>query len=333
MLADDLDHSDDFARLRAQIDAETNGGYRAFRASLTPRYRQVWRDLAGGYLALGAILVLVELPTTAAASVVAAIAGAIGVGYVIAYLQLFLHEAAHHNIAPTRALNDRLAALLICWQVGTDIQQYRRVHFEHHRKLGLPEDTEHSYFHALTPGFLLEMLTGVHALRVLLSRARTTRRDPQAGASIGSAVLSGMAVHAALIAVLAIVGAWADAVAWIVGIAVVFPVFATVRQLLEHRSASADPVVDYGAEPHGALTRMFGAGPLASTFGGAGFNRHLLHHWEPQVSYTRLADLERYLLGTGLGPIIEARRTSYGRALAAILRNDTLRHDPAARHA
>jgi fatty acid desaturase len=65
---------------------------------------------------------------------------------------------------------------------------------------------------------------------------------------------------------------------------------------------------------------MFGVGPLASTFGGAGFNRHLLHHWEPTVPYPRLAELERYLADTIAGPIIETRRCTYLATAAALWR-------------
>ena len=46
----------------------------------------------------------------------------------------------------------------------------------------------------------------------------------------------------------------------------------------------------YCAACHGTSAK--GDGPLASTLGGAGFNRHLLHHWEPKISYTRFRELE-----------------------------------------
>ena len=61
------------------------------------------------------------------------------------------------------------------------------------------------------------------------------------------------------------------------------------------------------------MNKLFGSGPLASTLGGAGFNRHLLHHWEPQLSCTRLAELERFLENTELKPALDAHRTSYVR--------------------
>lgn len=92
---------------------------------------------------------------------------------------------------------------------------------------------------------------------------------------------------------------------------VFFPFFIGLRQLLEHRDEFAKGDVDYHRTPHGAVNRMFGSGPLASTFGGAGFNRHILHHWEPQLSYTRLKELEAYLMDTDFADILRSRRTTY----------------------
>ena len=58
---------------------------------------------------------------------------------------------------------------------------------------------------------------------------------------------------------------------------------------------------------------MFGDGLIAQTMGGAGYNRHLMHHWEPGVSYTRLPDLERFLADTPLAAVMARRTTTYGR--------------------
>jgi hypothetical protein len=90
--------------------------------------------------------------------------------------------------------------------------------------------------------------------------------------------------------------------------------------LLEHRAEDARADVDYRVTDHGAVSRMFGDSLVARTFGGAGFNRHLLHHWEPTVSYTRLAELERFLLDTDAAAVVQARRTTYGETLVRLMR-------------
>ena len=173
-----------------------------------------------------------------------------------------------------------------------------------------------SYRHALTPGFVSEMLTGVHALRVFLSR--TDDDAPSAGGS-RLPLLRGVAMHLVLIATLLAVGAWPAALAWVGGIAIVFPLFATLRQMAEHRPT--DGLIDEGD----AVTRLFDDGVFARLFGGAGFNRHLLHHLEPQVSYTRLRDLERFVMTTSLGAELDARRTTYGGTFLDLLREGQAR--------
>lgn len=297
------------AAFRERLRAETGSGYAAFRKSLTPHFGRVWLDLALGYLALAGVLVAVGQVSGILTGLAAATLGAVVVGYLVAYLQLFIHEAAHGNLASTRAANDRIADWLICWQVGTSIAAYRANHGEHHRHLGRDGDTEISYRNALTPAFIASMLTGLHAVRVFTQRKTSGR----AAAADREPLLRGVAVHAVVLTVLLMLGAWPAALAWCGGIAVAFPFFATLRQLLEHRPTST--MLDEGD----AVTRLFGDSLLARTFGGAGFNRHLLHHLEPQVSYTRLEELEDYLMMTSLRPYLDARRSTYLDTFAELL--------------
>ena len=314
-------HPTDLAALRHIVDRETDGDYRSFRRSLVPRFARVRRDLALGYCALAVTLLLAALATTPLAGLGVAAVAAVSVGYWIAYLQLFIHEAAHYNLASDRGANDRLADGLICWQVGTSIAAYRRTHAEHHRSLGGPKDTETSYRHRLTPAFLLEMVTGIHAARIFLARRRAPQPSRPAPERASPApLLKGVAAHLAIVAGLLALGAWPAALAWIGGVGVFFPLFATVRQLLEHRPAQASLGLASG-DGDGAVTRLFGDGAFARTFGGAGFNRHLLHHIEPQISYTRLQELESYLMTTSAATALDARRSSYGRTFVELLRD------------
>lgn len=299
---------------RQRMLVETGQRYAAFRRSLTPRYGRVLGDIALGYAALTGTLVAVGQAEGAIGGLAAACGGAVGVGFLIAYLQLFIHEAAHFNLAAGRARNDRLADWLVCWQVGTSIAAYRATHGEHHRHLGRAGDTEVSYRHALTPRFLLEMLTGIHALRVFAARRRQPRTVAAAARS-RAPLLRGLALHTMVILGLLALGWWPAVLAWAGGVAVAFPFFATVRQLLEHRPTPG--MVDDGD----AVTRLFGDGPFARVFGGAGFNRHLLHHLEPQVSYTRLAELEAFVQTTSMAPALDARRATYLGTFAELIRN------------
>jgi fatty acid desaturase len=298
---------EDLHGLRARVNAETGGGYATFRNALKPYHARVWRDIAGGYAALAASVTLVGM-----AGLLTAPLGAILIGFFVAYLQLFIHEAAHYGLAKDREANDWLANCLICWQVGTDIASYRATHWEHHRSLGGPGDTEVSYRNRLTLSFTAAMVTGLHAVRVFLSR------KPGSKEALGRSrwpLIRGAATHAAILAGLVVVGWWAAAMAWVAGMGIIFPFFATMRQLLEHRPMAGD-----GGGT--AVTRLFGDGPFACLFGGAGFNRHMLHHLEPQVSYTRLAQLEAYLMMTSAREELDARRGTYWRTLASLIRSD-----------
>ncbi len=306
--------------------AETGGDYLRFVTGLSPRYWRLWLDIALGYLFLAVILYMVGLLPAGTAQIAGTLLGAAATGYGVAYLQLFLHEAAHYHLASHRGLNDGLCDALISWQVGTRVSRYRPIHFAHHRHLGTRADTENSYFRALGPRLILETLTGVHALRILRNRYRQLDQMPGAGGKSGpdpgpllrGGLLRGGLLHIVVGAAAFAISGWPGLVAWVLGVGAFFPVFATLRQLLEHRSTAADPAADYAVTDHGALTRIFGSGPIASTFGGAGFNRHLLHHWEPQISCTRLGDLEHYLGKTCAAPVMAARRSSYLGALTSL---------------
>lgn len=318
------DYSGSYNELRDTVTAETGGAYRSFLQNLKPDYHKVWRDLALGYAMLVTALYLINLSHTFFWIIVAVPVGAILIGYWVAYLQLFIHEGAHYNIAPERKINDRLCNLLICWMVGTTIKDYRVIHFQHHRNLGQTDDSERSYFNSLNNKFILGMLLGIHPIRVFLLR-RTLRRQEAPETQTkkeNRPFLYGILAHLALIGSLIALGAWPSALAWIGGMGVFFPFFGAMRQLLEHRSTTADPAVDYTAIDHGALTRIFGNDFFSRTFGGAGFNKHLLHHWEPVVSYTRLDDMEEYLLKTSIAPVIQSRHTTYLKTFIELYKND-----------
>lgn len=299
-----------------------------FKRGLEPRYAVVWAELLAGHAALGgAVVVLVRVPATYPTLAPLAVAiGALVIGYAVAYIQLFFHEAAHYNIAPTKRANDVLANAVIGSLVGQDIRAYRPIHFDHHRYLGTPQDTERSYFEALDARLIVESLTGVRVLKVLLARETIAKVHAKPGADTGKKTLLnaqlvlGLLLHAGLLAVAFWFREWSLALAWVIGMGAVFPFFATVRQILEHRDFEARRDVDYRKVAHGSHGRMFGDGPLASTLGGAGFNRHLLHHWEPQISYTQLRALEAYLLETEAAALLRAHRTSYAATLLRLVR-------------
>jgi fatty acid desaturase len=307
---------------RNQLIDAAGRAFKDWKRQLTPRWGRVWLDIGAGYLALGLTTVaLVYLENRWPAWFpLWAVLGAIFYGYWIAYVQLFLHEAAHFNIAPTRRLNDALATIFLGLMVGQDVKAYRAIHFDHHRYLGTTRDTERTYFQALDLRFVIEGLLVWRLVTNLGRRGKHLDAGPASGKPAADdggrrrrllILAGGAALNLGIMLSAALTGHWAVALGWPLGMVSVHPMINATRQLLEHRSFDARAEVDYAATPHGAVSRMFGSGPLAATLGGAGFNRHLLHHWEPQISYTRLAEVERYLLATPNAQLFVAQTTSY----------------------
>jgi fatty acid desaturase len=292
--------------------------WREFRRGLEPRFGLVWGDIAArfGMMALG----------YAAACAIAAFAGnAVGfalvpvlsvwVGFWFGSVVLFMHEAAHYNLHPDKAANDRLANVFVCILTGDEVKHYRALHWKHHLHLGDVDDTEVSYHWAPTFRFMLETFSGIHAWRVFKAHRHSRALDTKEGGSRQRdflALARGIALHATIAGTPLLFGWYSASLTWVVAVGVVFPFFSALRQQLEHRSEAASSALDYSVVPHGAVNRMFRGSLFARSFGSAGFWRHLLHHWDPSVSYTRFSDFETFLLKTELGPLVDDARTSYG---------------------
>lgn len=299
--------------------------FKDLRRTLKPRFARVWADILLGYVALSAScagVVLLDQRFPRAWALIALL-GAFPIAYFIAFIQLFFHEAAHYNLAKTRRTNDVLADVFIGSLTGQSIEAYRVVHFDHHRLLGTREDTERSYFEALNVRFVVESLLGIRLLRVVLSRRAhvSARAKNSQAAATGTRrmLLVGLVLNASITAGAAFTHCWALFFAWPFAMLIVHPTINALRQLLEHRRFDARSGIDYSTEDQGVMTRMFGSGPLASTLGGAGFNRHLLHHWDPQLSYTRFAELEQFLLETPAADALRSATTTYARAFLKLL--------------
>ncbi len=335
------DFSNSFHKFRGDLADSKGRRYIDFVRALKPDFGRVYRDIALGYgMVAGSAALAAWLPSQGVPVIAAGLVGAVLIGFWIAYLQLFIHEGSHFNLAADRAQSDRLCDLLISWIIGTSVKNYRKVHFQHHRALGTVEDSEHSYFFPLNLVFIAKTMFAIRAVEVLLTRARFVAKADAKKAARAAAnssaqpdgpvldtsdgrpssaplpnveriMLIGISVHLAVLVAAVAFGSWALAIAWGAGIFMFFPFFGALRQLLEHRAESARDDVDYAETDHGAVSRMFGTSALACTLGGAGFNRHLLHHWEPQVSYTNLAELEAFIADTPLAAVVDARRTTY----------------------
>ena len=167
------DYSASFGRLRGSVKNRAGVSLIDFVKTLEPNYRMVHYDIAWGWIALGLTLAItIGADLAGLPSFAIAVVGMVLVGYWIAYLQLFLHEGAHWNLAPRREDSDRICNTWVSWLVGIDVKRYRKIHFQHHRALGTTEDSEHTYFFPLNLAFLFKALFGVRAIEVLLGRRK-----------------------------------------------------------------------------------------------------------------------------------------------------------------
>lgn len=301
---------------------DTNGRtYSQFRAEARPRFGKVWLDIGKGYFFLLLLIAsFFYLEHVYEAWWWYVLPFGLLIGYAAAYLSLFIHEAGHFNIHPDKKMNDRLATWLLCLPFGLSVKSYRKIHWQHHVHLGTPQDTEISYFNALTPLFILETLTGIHLLRTMLKKSSATVLNEDQLRESKRMLLAGFIFHALLLTAFILSGHWPFALAWCAGFGVFFPFFATIRQLLEHRDELAHHTADFTRQPHGKISRLFVHSILSSSFGAAGFTRHLIHHWDPQLSYTQLGAAEKFLLDCAVTKeIMLHSRTTYFKTAKKLL--------------
>lgn len=296
--------------------------YAFFRADLKPRYAKVWLDIFKGYffLLFTAALFFYLDHHVHRYWWLWVVPFAILTGYIAAYIALFVHEAGHFNIHPDKKVNDRLAIIFLCLPFGLSMKSYRKIHWQHHLHLGTPQDTEVSYFNALTDLFLLETLTGIHLLRTMKKKDSNEVLTNQQQKESRLMLVAGFLLHAAILTLVILSGYWAFAIAWCLGFGIFFPFFATIRQLLEHRDELANHATDFTKQPHGKLSRLFTHTVLSSSFGAAGFTRHLIHHWDPQLSYTQLGAAEEFLSSCeSTASILQSSKTTYFKTVKKLL--------------
>jgi fatty acid desaturase len=282
-----------------------------YRKKLLPAYGRIWTDIGIIWIMIAAgiaVITRLAFPFDYLAMPVAAV----WTGFWIHAYVNFFHEAAHFNLSPSRRRNDQLATWLFTPFCALDIRLYRRSHWQHHLHLGTQEDTEISYRSPLSLRTLLFTLCGFHAamrLQRYFRMPEAAEDEPSARAASFRALLLFGLCQAAIALGLACLASLPAAITWIAGQMLVYPFWAMLRQILEHRAQKTQ--AGDGQVGYSPTNRLFGSGLLSRYFGAAGFNRHLLHHWDPQISYSRFEDMEQFLGHTQFAPVMDASRSGY----------------------
>jgi fatty acid desaturase len=253
---------------------------------------------------------------------------ALWLGFWLHSYTLYLHEAAHFNIHPDKKKNDLLSDIFITPFAGMLVRDYRVSHWQHHLFLGQANDTETSYRTSVNLRQAVAGLTGIYLLKTALRYSRNFNtidqkvRDGAASRSVTFLISLALmaAVQGAICLLLWYFISFPAGAAWAGAVLVVYPFLAQLRQTLEHRDLNAAKGTDYSVVEHGPVNRMFGPGFFSRYFGGAGFDRHLLHHYDPSISYTRFDELEKYFMGTELAPGIDKSRATYWKTFITLAR-------------
>jgi fatty acid desaturase len=311
----------------------SHGEWLKYRKTLRPRYWIAWCEISMCIFMVIAGFTAHMILTSRFGNLFGLKIGipfAIWIGFWFNAILTFGHEAAHYNLSSSHALNDTLADWSIWLFFPQSTRQYRKSHWQHHLHLGDSQDTEVSYHNCLSPWFLAQAITGIYLVTlvfryVVRSRAHAPiqqksnspspdgdsdeRRNSQHADF--APVLRAAATHALFIGFALILHLYASALTWLVAVALIFPFLASVRQIMEHRAAEAACATDFRVIPHGPVNRMFGKDIFSHYFGAAGFNRHILHHWDPTVSYTCFDDMESFFNATVLGEPLSRAGTTY----------------------
>ena len=295
------DYSSTFSEIRRDLVDAQGLSYLEFRKQLSPKYIHTWFVIGIHWLTL--IAIVLWLSRIQSLQVGTLLGGSLILATVIHRLHLYLHEGSHYHLAKVKKLNDFFSNLFIGTLVLSDVAEYRRHHSMHHRDLGLPSDPERTYQSTLNWRFIFYYLSGLPLIKLLLERIRTKETQSRIGYA-NLTVIFGALMHLSVIVLGVLLDSLTLSVSWIVAVGSLFPLIAATRQTLEHR-----PIVDSENGP--PLTRIFAKGPLTFIFGSAGFDRHLLHHWDPGVPSCRLAELEIALNKMGCSSILQARRSNY----------------------
>ena len=233
-------------------------------------------------------------------------------GFMIASLNLFVHEAGHYYLYPDKKINDLLANIFLCSWTGIHISVYRKIHWKHHQLLSTPDDTENTYFNPLTPGFIFEGLSGIHLLRIILNKNNRLFLGKDLRKKSIMMLITGIIINSTILFLAFWFSYIQFAIVWFLAMLVFFPFFASIRQLIEHRDELAGADKNFYQVPQRKISRLFTNSLFSRYFGSAGFNKHMIHHWDPQLPFTSLNKAELFLADCErTGNIIVSSKTNY----------------------
>jgi len=240
----------------------------------------------------------------------------------VAHRQLLLvHEGAHFHLAKNRFFNDVLSNLFAGIFVGTEIKSYRFIHNKHHQGLGTDLDPENSYSEEFDLTWLFTALLGIRVIKTLFKRQKIEQSGKQLLMLNASACF-----HLVVLILLNEFLGITSSIAWGLGYFIVMPFFGSIRNVLEHKYEMDQIDLKKIESIEGITlpiytTRLFTEKLMSKIFGVVGFDRHLIHHWDPSISALNLGKVNEFLLTTELGPMLRDLPTTYTKAFLRLMKN------------
>ena len=223
-----------------------------------------------------------------------------------------VHEGAHYLLSRSRKFNDAFCNFLAGWFVLCDVDQYRITHVEHHRNLGSEFDPENAHMEKLDLTWLVSLISGFNTVRRISVRNQArSNLGTRATAKPRHLVVPviGILLHSLILLIIFNLLSFQTLVVWLFSTFFLTPALGILRNLLEHKYVeSVDSAIWYqilGRERPADVvlnvtTRTFTKSLLSRLYGSMGFTRHLLHHWDPSISFSNLGEVHKFLLETPL---------------------------------
>lgn len=303
--------------------------YAEFRKTLKTPFKQVQLSITLNFILIFlAVLIAINNPHPAIVFLLA-----LPLALVEHRVLNVLHEGAHYLIAKKRSTNDLITNILSGWFVIADVDQYRITHIQHHRNLGSPDDPKLSHMDKLDFTWLVSAISGFKTISIIIQRKKfreTKLKDYKIKARHFLVPLVGVIIHLSLVTLLLKININV-AIWWAISSYVLSPFLGILRNVLEHRylekvdSRVWDEVIgtDSGeSDLSQVTTRMFNISPLSQIWGSMGFTRHLIHHWDPSISYLHLKKVNIFLLDTKIGPLLRSQETTFSRTIGLLWNKD-----------
>lgn len=295
--------------------------YGEFRKKLTTNYVRILLSVTLTFI-ICVFLSFLLIEVTG--SLYLSILGIIPLSLIQLRLLNVIHEGAHYLIAPSRKLNDNFCNLISGWFFVVDVDQYRITHTEHHRNLGREGDPENSHMDKLDLTWLASAFSGIRTLKTLKIRNEIRNqildnRNESSKKSHKLVPLFGLSCHITILFLISLGDITAGEICWFIATYAVTPGLGMLRNLLEHRYVeNVDPTVweilidkSSSIQTNQATTRTFTKSKLSYLYGSMGFTRHLLHHWDPSISFQNLKKVHLFILDSKIGPTVASTDSTF----------------------